>query len=51
MRKLAPIVGLFLLASLTATQTATVMSGPFDQALARAKKENKLILVDFFSGG
>jgi type IV secretory pathway VirB2 component (pilin) len=36
---------------LAAAQTAKVMSGPFDEALARAKKENKLILIDFFSGG
>jgi hypothetical protein len=51
MKKFSAIAGLLLLASLAAAQTAKVMSGSFDQALARAKKENKLILVDFFSGG
>jgi hypothetical protein len=51
MKKLAAIAGLLLVASLAAAQTATVLTGPFDEALAKAKKENKLILIDFFSGG
>jgi hypothetical protein len=51
MKKVTAFAGLLLVASLAAAQTAKVMSGPFDEALARAKKENKLILIDFFSGG
>jgi hypothetical protein len=51
MKKLAAIAGLLLVATFAAAQTATVLSGPFDEALAKAKKENKLILLDFFSSG
>jgi hypothetical protein len=51
MKKLAAVAGLLLVASFAAAQTATVLTGPFDEALAKAKKENKLILIDFFSGG
>ncbi len=51
MKKLAPLAGLLLLASMAAAQTAKVLSRPFEEALAQAKKENKLILIDFFSSG
>jgi thioredoxin-related protein len=51
MKKLAPIVGLLLLASLASAQTAKILTGPFDEALAQAKRQNKLILLDFFSSG
>jgi hypothetical protein len=51
MKKLAAFAGLLLIASFAAAQTATVLTGPFDEALAKAKKENKLVLVDFFSSG
>jgi hypothetical protein len=51
MKKLAPIVGLLLLVSLASAQTAKILTGPFDEALAQAKKQNKLILLDFFSSG
>ena len=51
MKKLTAIAGLLLIASFDTAQTAKIMSGPFDEALAQAKKENKLILVDFFSSG
>jgi hypothetical protein len=51
MKKLTAIAGLLLVATFAAAQTATVLSGPFDEALAKAKKENKLILIDFFSSG
>ncbi len=51
MKKLTAIASLLLVATFAAAQTATVLSGPFDEALAKAKKENKLILLDFFSSG
>ena len=51
MKKFAAFAGLLLVASFAAAQTATVLTGPFDEALAQAKKENKLILIDFFSSG
>jgi hypothetical protein len=51
MKKLTALAGLLLVATFAAAQTATVLSGPFDEALAKAKKENKLILVDFYSSG
>jgi Ca2+/H+ antiporter len=51
MKKLTVVAGLLLVATFAVAQTATVLSGPFDEALAKAKKENKLILVDFYSSG
>jgi len=51
MKKFAAIAGLLLVASFAAAQTATVLQGPFDEALAKAKKENKLVLIDFYSSG
>ena len=51
MKKLASIAGLLLVASFAAAQTATVLSGPFEEALAQAQKQNKLILIDFYSSG
>ncbi len=51
MKKSIAVASLLLLASFAAAQTATVLSGPFDEALAQAKKLNKLILIDFFSSG
>jgi len=51
MKKLAGIAGLLLVASFAAAQTATVLSGPFEEALAQAQKQNKLILLDFYSSG
>jgi len=51
MKKITALAGLLLVASFAAAQTATVLSGPFDEALAKAKKENKLILLDFYSSG
>jgi hypothetical protein len=51
MKKLTVIAGLLLIASFASAQTAKVLSGPFDEALAQAKKENKLVLIDFFSSG
>jgi len=51
MKKLTALAGLLLVASLAAAQTATVLTGPFDEALAKARKENKLVLIDFFSSG
>ena len=51
MKKLTAIAGLLLVASFAAAQTATVLTGPFDEALAQAQKRNKLILIDFSSSG
>ena len=51
MKKSIAIAGLLLVASLAAAQTATVLTGSFDEALAKAKKENKLVLIDFYSSG
>ena len=51
MKKCAAIAGLLLIASFAAAQTATVLTGPFEEALAKAQKENKLVLIDFYSSG
>ena len=48
MKKLTALAGLLLVATFAAAQTATVLSGPFDEALAKAQKENKLVLIDTF---
>ena len=51
MKKLTAFAGLILVASFAAAQTATFMTGPLDEALAKARKDNKPILIDFFSSG
>jgi hypothetical protein len=51
MKKLSAFAGLLVVAVLAAAQTATVLTGPFDEALAKAQKENKLVLIDFYSSG
>ncbi len=51
MRKLAVLAGVVFTASLAAAQTATVHEGAFEEALALAQKENKPILIDFYSDG
>ena len=51
MKKITALAALLLIASFATAQTAKFMSGPFDEALAQAKKENKLLLVEFFSSG
>jgi len=51
MKKFTTLTGLFLIASLASAQTPTFLKGPFDEALALAKKQNKPILVDFHQRG
>ena len=51
MKKLTALAGLLLIASFATAQTAKFISGPFDEALAQAKKENKLLLLEFFRSG
>ena len=51
MKKVFVLISIFLVTSFAAAQTAPFLAGPFDQALAQAKKENKLVLVDFFQKG
>jgi len=50
MRK-APVVALFLLlaASLVSAQGLNWLTGSLDEAFAKAKAENKLVLLDFNS--
>jgi hypothetical protein len=42
---------LFLLILVSAAWAQNWFQGTLDQAVAKAKTENKLVLVDFFSGG
>lgn len=51
MKRLLILVGLFLVTSFATAQTANFVSGPFDEVLARAEKENKLVLIEFFASG
>ncbi len=48
-KALAFLVLVFLLASFAAAQNW--FKGSLDQAVAKAKSENKKVLLDFFSGG
>jgi hypothetical protein len=49
MRKVAIIVGLLLLATSALAQSSIWFNGSWEDAQARAKAENKLILIDFYS--
>lgn len=42
---------LFLLVLASAAWAQNWFQGTLDQAIAKAKTENKLVLIDFFSGG
>jgi len=48
-KALAFLAIMFLIASFAAAQDW--FKGSLDQAVAKAKTENKLVLLDFFSGG
>jgi len=48
-KALALFAPVFLIASFATAQNW--FKGSLDQAVARAKTENKLVLLDFFSGG
>ena len=49
MKKALAVTFLFLLATTASAQNW--FQGTLDQAVAKAKSENKLVLVDFYSGG
>jgi len=51
MKKTAAFAGLLLIASFASAQTATYFQGSLDGAFAQAKKEGKLVLIDFFQKG
>ena len=51
MKKITALAGIFLIVSIASAQTAKYLSGPLEEALAQAKKENKLLLIEFFSSG
>lgn len=42
---------LFLVIFASAASAQNWFNGTLDQAVAKAKSENKLVLVDFYSGG
>ncbi len=41
----------FLLVLVSAASAQNWFNGTLEQAMAKAQKENKLVLVDFYSGG
>jgi hypothetical protein len=51
MKKTIMAVGILAAAAMAAAQTPAFLKGPFDEALAQAAKQNKLILVDFHQKG
>ena len=51
MRKTIAFAGILILAAMAAAQTPSFLKGPFDEALSQARKQDKLILVDFHQKG
>jgi hypothetical protein len=51
MKKRTALSGVLLLASFAAAQSAAYFQGSLDGAVAQAKKEGKLVLVEFFQKG
>jgi len=51
MRKTSLLAGILVTAVMAAAQTPSFLKGPFDEALAQARKQGKLILVDFHQTG
>ncbi len=51
MRKITTLAGLLLIASMASAQEPAFLKGPFDEALALAKKQNKPILIEFHQRG
>lgn len=49
--KKAYIFALFLLLAAALLSAQTWLSGPLEDALAKAKSQGKMVLVDFFSPG
>lgn len=49
MKKTLILLMIFIVASYASAQNW--FKGTLDQAVAKAKTENKLVLVDFYSGG
>jgi hypothetical protein len=51
MKKVMALAGMLLMSSVISAQTARFLTGSFDEALAEAKREKKLLFVEFFSSG
>lgn len=51
MKRTSLFAGLIAAAVMAAAQTPSFLKGPFDEALAQARKQGKLILVDFHQTG
>ena len=51
MKKTSLLAGILIFAATAPAQAPSFLKGPFDEALAQARKENKLILVDFHQRG
>jgi hypothetical protein len=51
MKKTNLFVGLLAAVVMAAAQTPSFLKGPFDEALAQARKQGKLVLVDFHQTG
>jgi len=51
MKRTIPLAGILIVAAMAAAQTPSFLKGPFDEALSQARKQNKLVLVDFHQRG
>lgn len=51
MKKTIVFAGMLFATAAAFAQTPSFLKGPFDEALSEAKRQNKLILVDFHQTG
>jgi hypothetical protein len=51
MKQTGLLAGFLIAAVMAAAQTPSFLKGPFDEALAQAGKQGKLVLVDFHQTG
>jgi hypothetical protein len=51
MKKTSLFAGILSFAVMAAAQTPSFLKGPFDEAQAQARKQGKLVLVDFHQTG
>jgi hypothetical protein len=51
MKRTIALAGIFFVTFMAAAQTPSFLKGPFDEALAQARKQNKLVLIDFHQRG
>jgi|GEM_PF-500111 len=51
MKKTTALAGILIVAAMAAAETPSFLKGPFDEALSQARKQDKLVLIDFHQKG